>query len=328
MRDYEIISTDSHLEVSPDRWRPYVDAGVPGVRADQVVKLPNGGDAWLMPGKSQPVPLGLNFSAGRGWEKLKTSGLSYADGWSAQVTPSSVSRRWTRTASTPRCCSRRCRANARSTSPPSPARPTSRSRAATTTGCRRSTPPRIPTGCSASPSCPCATIDDSIAELERVARCRACAASCCTSGRTARRIPEARGGRPVLGARDRARRAAHRARELRWRRRRRGAGACRGRGAGRAADQLRADDDDAVEDRDTRAGSSSSSSSTARSTASRICSCSSPRPRSAGSPSSRRTPTRTGGATATGAAPTSGHTSRAGTSTTTSTGASRSTASV
>ena len=31
-------------------------------------------------GQEQPVPLGLNFSAGRGWEKLKTSGLSYADG--------------------------------------------------------------------------------------------------------------------------------------------------------------------------------------------------------------------------------------------------------
>ncbi len=79
MRDYEIVSTDSHLEVSPDQWRPYVD---PAFRSyvPKVVQLPNGGDAWLMPGKSQPVPLGLNFSAGRGWEHLQTSGLSYADG--------------------------------------------------------------------------------------------------------------------------------------------------------------------------------------------------------------------------------------------------------
>ena len=79
MRDYEIISTDSHLEVSPDRWRPYVDREFQDY-VPQVVKLPNGGDAWLMPGKSQPVPLGLNFSAGRGWENLQTSGISYADG--------------------------------------------------------------------------------------------------------------------------------------------------------------------------------------------------------------------------------------------------------
>src|SRR4051812_16916551 len=79
MRDYEVISTDSHLEVSPDQWRPFVDKEfhewVP-----KVVKLPTGGDAWLMPGKSQPVPLGLNFSAGLGFENLKTTGLSYSDG--------------------------------------------------------------------------------------------------------------------------------------------------------------------------------------------------------------------------------------------------------
>ncbi|MEX1008998.1 MAG: amidohydrolase family protein [Acidimicrobiia bacterium] len=78
MRDYEIVSTDSHLEVSPDQWRPYVD---PEFReyVPKVVELPGGGDAWLMPGKSQPVPLGLNFSAGRGWENLKVSGLSYSE---------------------------------------------------------------------------------------------------------------------------------------------------------------------------------------------------------------------------------------------------------
>ena len=79
MREYEVISTDSHLEVPPYMWEPYVDADfrewVP-----KVVQLPTGGDAWLMPGKNQPVPLGLNFSAGRGWENLKTTGISYSDG--------------------------------------------------------------------------------------------------------------------------------------------------------------------------------------------------------------------------------------------------------
>lgn len=79
MRDYEVVSTDSHLEVSPDQWRPFVDKEFQDW-APKVVKLPTGGDAWLMPGKSQPVPLGLNFSAGLGWENLKTTGLSYSDG--------------------------------------------------------------------------------------------------------------------------------------------------------------------------------------------------------------------------------------------------------
>ena len=79
MRDYEIVSTDSHLEVPPDSWRPFVDPEFQEY-APKVVKLPNGGDAWLMPGKENPVPLGLNFSAGRGFENLKVSGISYADG--------------------------------------------------------------------------------------------------------------------------------------------------------------------------------------------------------------------------------------------------------
>jgi uncharacterized protein len=60
-------------------WEPYVDVEFREF-VPKVVKLPSGGDAWLMPGKSQPVPLGLNFSAGRGWENLKTQGLSYDDG--------------------------------------------------------------------------------------------------------------------------------------------------------------------------------------------------------------------------------------------------------
>src|ERR1700694_2778234 len=79
MRNYDVVSTDSPLEVSPDRWRPFVDRDFHEY-VPKVVQLPNGGDAWLMPGRSQPVPLGLNFSAGRGWENLKTSGLSYVDG--------------------------------------------------------------------------------------------------------------------------------------------------------------------------------------------------------------------------------------------------------
>jgi predicted TIM-barrel fold metal-dependent hydrolase len=76
MRKYEVVSTDSHLEVPPYMWEPYVDADFREF-VPKVVKLPTGGDAWLMPGKSQPVPLGLNFSAGRGFENLKPSGISY-----------------------------------------------------------------------------------------------------------------------------------------------------------------------------------------------------------------------------------------------------------
>jgi predicted TIM-barrel fold metal-dependent hydrolase len=65
MRDYRLVSSDSHLEVSPDQWRSYVDrefrSWVP-----TVIRLPDGGDAWLMPGpEERTIPLRLQFGAGR-----------------------------------------------------------------------------------------------------------------------------------------------------------------------------------------------------------------------------------------------------------------------
>lgn len=82
MRKYSYVSADSHLEVPPTFWRPHVDAKYREWAPD-VVKLPNGGDAWKLAGKDNPVPVGLNVSAGlaRGkhWENLKITGISYAD---------------------------------------------------------------------------------------------------------------------------------------------------------------------------------------------------------------------------------------------------------
>jgi predicted TIM-barrel fold metal-dependent hydrolase len=79
MRAYRYVSVDSHLEVSPDQWRDYVAPEFRGW-VPQVVQLPGGGDAWKLPGEGPLVPLGLNFSAGRGWPNLRPSGVSYAEG--------------------------------------------------------------------------------------------------------------------------------------------------------------------------------------------------------------------------------------------------------
>lgn len=64
MKSYDVVSTDSHLEVPPDQWRGFVDkefqAYVP-----KVVRLADGaGDAWEMPGGGI-VPLGLQFAITR-----------------------------------------------------------------------------------------------------------------------------------------------------------------------------------------------------------------------------------------------------------------------
>ncbi len=81
---YEIISTDSHLEVSPEKWRSYVE---PEFRdyVPRVEKLPDGGDAWVMPGTGRTVPLGLNFFSTSSdprerWRTARPSGVSYDDG--------------------------------------------------------------------------------------------------------------------------------------------------------------------------------------------------------------------------------------------------------
>ena len=72
-----ILSADSHLEVSPDRWRPYVDKEFQGY-VPTVVKLDGGGDTWMLPNSPRPVPLGMNFGAGiprKEWNRP----ISYAD---------------------------------------------------------------------------------------------------------------------------------------------------------------------------------------------------------------------------------------------------------
>jgi predicted TIM-barrel fold metal-dependent hydrolase len=81
---YSLISTDSHLEVSPDRWRPFIEKKFQD-SAPRVEKLPEGGDAWVMPGTGRTVPLGLNFFSTSSdpkdrWRTAKPIGVSYDEG--------------------------------------------------------------------------------------------------------------------------------------------------------------------------------------------------------------------------------------------------------
>jgi predicted TIM-barrel fold metal-dependent hydrolase len=82
--DYEVISTDSHLEVSPDNWRPFVDEEFQEF-CPRVEKQEDGGDAWVMPGTGRKVALGLNFFSTSSdptqrWRTAKPSGVSYDEG--------------------------------------------------------------------------------------------------------------------------------------------------------------------------------------------------------------------------------------------------------
>lgn len=82
MRTYDVVSADSHLEVPPDLWRPYVDAEFRRY-VPSVVRLPDGsGDAWEMPGGGL-IPLGLQFAITRPgvenrYRYSKPIGISYS----------------------------------------------------------------------------------------------------------------------------------------------------------------------------------------------------------------------------------------------------------
>ena len=81
MRTYDVVSADSHLEVPPDLWRPFVDAEFRRY-VPTVVRLPDdSGDAWEMPGGGL-IPLGLQFAITRPgvenrYRYSKPIGISY-----------------------------------------------------------------------------------------------------------------------------------------------------------------------------------------------------------------------------------------------------------
>ncbi len=76
-RPYSIISADSHLEISPERWRVHVAPKFRD-RAPRAVKLGNGGDAVLVEGRPLAV-VGLAIT-GIPYEEYKPTGVTYEGG--------------------------------------------------------------------------------------------------------------------------------------------------------------------------------------------------------------------------------------------------------
>lgn len=77
MARYRIISADSHLEISPDRWSPRVPQKYRD-RAPRLVKLPNGGDAIQIEGRPLSV-VGLAVT-GKPYEEYEPTGVTYEGG--------------------------------------------------------------------------------------------------------------------------------------------------------------------------------------------------------------------------------------------------------
>src|SRR5438094_39627 len=77
-RTYRVISADGHLETPPDGWVKYVPAAYKE-RAPRMVKLPEGGEGWIVEG--QPLlHNGQNIAAGKRPVKLHNDSYWNPDG--------------------------------------------------------------------------------------------------------------------------------------------------------------------------------------------------------------------------------------------------------
>ena len=74
-RPFRVVSADSHLELVPERWTSYVDPKHRD-RAPRTVKLPTGGDGFLVEGQA-PIPAGLNVQGGREYKDFDPVGVTY-----------------------------------------------------------------------------------------------------------------------------------------------------------------------------------------------------------------------------------------------------------
>lgn len=72
----KIISADDHVQEPPDLWETRLPKALRD-RAPKVVRLPEGGDAWSVPGHP-PRPFGILIAAGTGRNE-KSTGLTWAD---------------------------------------------------------------------------------------------------------------------------------------------------------------------------------------------------------------------------------------------------------
>src|SRR6266542_1922343 len=65
-REYRVVSSDSHLEISPERWRSYVPEKYRD-RAPHMIRLSNGAEAVMA--ENQPLRPTWAHNAGIPWEE-------------------------------------------------------------------------------------------------------------------------------------------------------------------------------------------------------------------------------------------------------------------
>jgi predicted TIM-barrel fold metal-dependent hydrolase len=78
MTKYEIVDADCHILEPPDIWRNWLP-GKHQEKAPQLVRDPDGGDAWLTAVGGDPDPIGLTATPGMPFDKFRWFGVTYEE---------------------------------------------------------------------------------------------------------------------------------------------------------------------------------------------------------------------------------------------------------
>ena len=78
MGDLRVVDADCHILEPPDIWKNWLPAALQD-RAPQLVKDPEGGDAWLFKEGTAPEPIGLVTTPGQRYEDFRWLGYTYED---------------------------------------------------------------------------------------------------------------------------------------------------------------------------------------------------------------------------------------------------------
>ena len=106
-RTYRLISGDSHVNEPGDLWTATCPAARSAI-GRRASTASSEGDAWVIEGVRDPINFGMNVCAGLEPSEMH-AWSRFEDMRPAATTPRPGSRRWTTTASTPRCSTPRPR---------------------------------------------------------------------------------------------------------------------------------------------------------------------------------------------------------------------------
>lgn len=88
MRNFPVISADSHITEAPNTYVDYIDAGWKE-RAPRIVNTADRGDVFVIDGMDRPIALGLVAAAGKPAEEITEAGVRFEElhrgGWDPQA---------------------------------------------------------------------------------------------------------------------------------------------------------------------------------------------------------------------------------------------------